>query len=215
MSSHTRAVIFDMDNTLIQSTIDFVWMKQAALSFLKEHGLLPKAYSPEHKTTAQLIEDAREVSEGAEEWMPLVWEVLAEVEQEGMRDAGLEPGADMILQLLHGKLPLVVLTNNAYQAAVTALKHTGSIDYFDHIVGRDQVPKMKPSSSGVRYIHRLYPDIEPGQWLSVGDSWMDGRAALRAGSRFLAYRGDRQSFAREKVEPVGWINQLEDIVHYL
>ncbi|WP_010272436.1 HAD family hydrolase [Paenibacillus senegalensis] len=210
-----RAIIFDMDNTLIQSTIDFVWMKRAALSFLQDRRLLPEGYSAEHKTTAQVIEDARKTSAGAEEWMPLIWEVLAEVEREGMKDAGPEPGADKILEQLHGRYPLVVLTNNAYQAAITALEHTGMIAYLDHVVGRDQIPKLKPSCSGVRYIHGLYPDIEPAEWLSIGDSWIDGRAAIRAGSRFLAYRGDRSKFAREKVEPIGWIDQLEDIIQYL
>lgn len=214
-SKSSRAIIFDMDNTLIQSTIDFVWMKRAALEFLHEHELLPEGYSPEHKTTAQVIEDARKTSGRDEEWIHLVWEILDVVEQEGMKDAGLEPGAKNILQKLHGQFPLVVLTNNSYQSAISALKHTGMIDYFDHIVGRDQMPKLKPSSSGVQYIHRLYPHIEPAEWLSIGDSWIDGKAAIGAGSRFLAYRGDKERFARESVEPVGWIDQLEEIVHYL
>lgn len=210
-----QAIIFDMDNTIIQSTIDFTAMKKSVFGFLQQRGLLPGNYDPIHKTSAQLIEEARTSSANPEEWLPFVWEVIAEIEKEGMREAGLEPGAENVLKQLHGRLPLVILTNNAYEAAITALRETGTLGFFDHVVGREQMVQLKPSPTGVLYIHKLYPHLEPSSWLSVGDSWIDGKAAIDAGSRFLAYRGSPEDCQRNGIHPVGWIEQLKDVLHYL
>ncbi|GIP34407.1 HAD family hydrolase [Paenibacillus sp. J2TS4] len=210
-----RGIMFDMDNTVLRSSIDFPGMKQGVYSYLQEHRLLPDSISWTSCTSSQLIELAREYGSGEEQWLPGVWKVVTEYEQAGMKGAGLEPGVREVLAELHGRYPLVILTNNAYSAAMTALVETGVESYFDHVIGREQMIRLKPAPDGVRYVHKLYPQIPPEEWLFIGDSWIDGKAAQAGGSQFLSYCGDNAELKSNDVPVIGCISRMDELFDYL
>jgi phosphoglycolate phosphatase len=210
-----RAVLFDMDNTLLKSAIDFPRIKRDVFSLLVDAGLFGEHVPLSDHTIATLIEAARRTAGWNAELETAVWERVARGEREGMAGAGLEPHVRETLERLHGRLRLTVLTNNAREAALEALARTGILAYFDHVAGREQMEALKPSPSGVRRLLGLYPDIAPKEWLAVGDSWIDGQAAREAGIAFLAYNANMEALARRNIPAIGRISSMSELFGYL
>lgn len=216
MSGTVRAILFDMDNTLLRSRIDYAAMKVQVADYLEPLGLLPADGRSSRHTTSTLIGHARLTGASADV-VERLWEIAAGHELAGMKEAGLEDGAAELLGTLHaeGKHTLVVLTNNAYSAAVEALRRTGVADRFDAVFGREQVPELKPSASAVQAVLRSYPDVKAAEWLSVGDSWIDGVAANGAGVPFVSYRADAAKLRSAGVQAVAAIERLEELLPLL
>ncbi|WP_426453382.1 HAD family hydrolase [Paenibacillus sp. S-38] len=212
--SGVRGIIFDMDNTLLSSRIDFAAMKAEVHRALLDFGGLPDGLPLEQHTTATLIGLAKERGLGAG---PLseVWTLVAEHELRGMEGAGLEPGAETMLKRLHGRLPLAVVTNNAEPAAAAALELTGISGYLDLLVGREGMEALKPSPAGCLAVLAKYPGLPAADWVSLGDSWIDGRAAMDAGIPFVSYRSPEGVMAARGVRPAGEIMHLDEWIPWL
>ncbi|WP_164985048.1 HAD family hydrolase [Ammoniphilus sp. CFH 90114] len=209
-----KAFIFDMDNTLLQSRIDFYKMKKSVYELLVSHHLLPLDLEWSNKTPSQIIELGRR-----HQHFPAieqeVWTLVEEVESEGMEGAKLEPYTAQLLSGLRGKDKWVsVLTNNALPAAEKALKELSVFHLFDYVAGRDQMEKLKPSPSGVLHILNRCPTIPKEKWVMVGDSWIDGMAAQQAGISFIAYQADSDHLAKKGVYPLECIRSLQELEHW-
>lgn len=206
-----QAFIFDMDNTLLQSRIDFFQMKRTVFEFLAMEGILSADYEWSSQTASQIIEEARR-HDGFPGIEHKVWQLVEQVESEGMQGARLEPSATQLLQHLRGKNKWVsVLTNNAYTAAEKAFKDLSVIHLFDYIAGREQMKELKPSPSGVLHILQHCASIPHDQWVMVGDSWIDGMAAQQAGIPFIAYQADVEKLRKKGIRPLEVIHSLHQL----
>jgi Predicted phosphatases len=208
-----RAVLFDMDNTLIASRIDYAAMRREVGAWLVREGYLAGDETAVG-TTGSLIHAAMErgLAGGA---LDQVWAICARHEAEGMRGAVPEPGARDMLERLYGRgLLLAVLTNNAEAAAERALGDAGFRHYFDAVFGRESVPQLKPSPEGVRAVLARYPQVPPSRWLAVGDSWIDGAAAAGAGIAFAAYRAG-PGLNERGIMPDLRIDRLEELAAWI
>jgi phosphoglycolate phosphatase len=204
--------IFDMDNTLLQSAINFYRMKKVVFTYLEKEGLVPADLEWEQKTASQLIEMGRKHAHFFRHEQ-MIWELIAEIETEGMRGAILTPGAGVMLNKLHADGNcLTILTNNARQAAIEALQGLFVADYFDYIAGREQMSGLKPSPSGVFAILARFTHIPKDHWVLIGDSWIDGKAANDAGIAFLAYQANKDELTRHGVACTGHIDSLVEIL---
>jgi phosphoglycolate phosphatase len=210
-----QGIIFDMDNTLLCSKIDFDAMKQETFDFLVQQGIFPCDYPVHEHTTSSIIIQAQHSPIFTEDIKKSVWDIVVKYEMKGMAGAHLEAGVESTLDYLYPKCRLVVLTNNSKTAAEAALKKTGIDHYFDHIVGREQMAFLKPSPSGIQYILALYKDIPATRWLSIGDSWIDGKASQDGGVQFLAYQGDSAKMKSKGVYPIGFINHMSELLQFL
>lgn len=209
-----KGIIFDMDNTILRSRIDFKRMKHEVFSYLAGHRIVSDRIDLDAFTSSTLIELARTSPRFTVQAEQDVWAIVTELEREGMDDAGLEPGVERVLEQLRPTCHLTILTNNAKEAALQALRTTGIEPYFDHIIGREQAG-LKPSPAGVQWIVRSYPHLSREDWLSVGDAWIDGKAAMDAGVRFIAYQANRSELERRGVVPDGYIEAIADMIHYI
>jgi phosphoglycolate phosphatase len=214
VSLRIRGILFDMDNTLLQSRIDFAAMKRDIYELLREQGLVPPSLPLQEHTTSTLLGYAKQqgMSAAQEE---AAMALATRHELIGMEGAGLEPGAAELLERLHGRCRLAIVTNNAEAAAREALRNTEIIDYFDVIAGREQMTALKPSPSGCEYVLSRYPDLPPAAWLSVGDSWIDGKASALAGIPFLSYKTPTESMIERGVQPVARLDHLSELARYL
>jgi phosphoglycolate phosphatase len=210
-----QGIIFDMDNTLLQSRIDLLSMKKAVFAMLAAHGFYQIDYQWADFTVSQLIDTARASVKMTKEIEAAIWETVIRYEKEGMHNAALEPGVAELLLELDGRCLLTVLTNNALTAAMLALQKTEIAGYFDLIVGREMLNALKPSPAGVYYILNKFPRTSPAQWLFVGDSWIDGKAAQGGQVDFLAYQGNEAEMARREVYPLANLTDIRHLLNYL
>lgn len=208
-------ILFDMDNTLLQSKIDLKGMRQALISRLKELDLCTEEVWERLSTPAQVLAYAKSSLDIPEEVEKELWTIVAEYERLGMQDIALEEGVVEGLETLRQEqFRLAVVTNNAYETACLALGETNIVTYFELIVGREQMGELKPAPAGIRYVLEQL-DCAPQQAVMIGDSWIDGRAAQRAQVDFIAYKANKELLAERKVEPVLWVNHFDDLIDWL
>lgn len=188
-------LVLDMDNTILRSNIDFVLMQELVGLQLREFGRLPANW--QGLTTAQIIETAKNHGMTFEEAMG-VWYTVGEVERLGMADAVAEYGAMEALMRLKDKFVLTVLTNNAAKAANEALSRTELLPLLDRVMARDEMGKLKPEPDGLIKLRAEYRQIPPNRWLFIGDSWVDGMAAMQAKMPFALYEGHRKEDWQER-----------------
>ncbi|MEF3302981.1 HAD family hydrolase [Paenibacillus sp. GYB003] len=210
-----KAIVFDMDNTLLRSRIDFPRIKRDVFGFLNGCGVLPPDFPLGEHTIATLIEAARGSGKLQAAWEAEIWDTVVRGEREGMAGAELEPFVPEVLERLRGDVAMSVLTNNAREAAIEALHRTGIVSCFEHIAGREQMAALKPSPSGLLHLLSHYPHIRADEWLAVGDSWIDGKAAQQGGVPFLAYHANTAEFERRSVPVIGHIRSMRELADYV
>jgi phosphoglycolate phosphatase len=59
-----------------------------------------------------------------------------------------------------------------------------------------------------------YRDIPGSQWLSVGDSWIDGKGSNEAGIPFVSYQTELHVMVDRGVKAIGKIGQISELLAY-
>ncbi|NEZ45009.1 HAD family hydrolase [Paenibacillus alvei] len=211
MKHQLKGIVFDMDNTILRSRIDFQAMKNETYQFLVSKEILPDGYSLDYHTTSTIIEEAIQTNRMTEELLNEMWDIAKKHEVYGMQGADLEPGAVEVLSELKGRYHIAIVTNNSVEAAEIALRDNDIMEYFDFIIGREVMKALKPSPDG--YL-RVLDEFKhsANEWLSVGDSWIDGKASISAGIRFIAYRSDKEKLKQMNVYPTAELSNLLELI---
>lgn len=204
VSAWPRAVVFDLDGTLVDSAPDIRLAINAAFAPL---GVPPFDVD----TVKTFIGGGGNVAIGraaakagitlseadTKAALDRFYPVYAEASGAGR---GLFPGAIELLDHLTARgLPLGLCTNKAQPITDIALRALGIARYFKAIVGaRDDLPK-KPDPTMLRTVMSLI-GAGPQDVLLVGDSGADIGAAKAAGCRSVAIR---HGYSRLPIEQLG------------
>jgi phosphoglycolate phosphatase len=201
-------LIFDLDNTLIQSTIDFMGTRHRLIDLLEAAGRAP---APRDVLIREPIPHLAALGDPDPDLARAMWDVIAAAEAEGIRTAGPMEHAGEVLRTLQARgYRLALLTNNARDAVLPKLEEFALDAFFDVIATRTDVAALKPSPEGVRYILHRLPEARCAY--VVGDAWIDGLAAEAAGGRFIGF-GPREQAARDRgVHAWRWIGDLREVL---
>lgn len=199
-------VLFDLDNTLVHSRIDFLGIRHAIIARMLDAGALeaPPANPREHSIPEWLdMATAFDSALAAE-----LWAVVDQFEQDGMVHGSVEADARSTLDALSERgHRLAVLTNNSLLSAEAALERFDLRAPLDLVLARGTVPALKPRGDGVAQAHR---DLGGGPTVLVGDAYIDGLATQRAGvgARFIAFRANPEEFSRRGVDVWAHLDRL-------
>jgi phosphoglycolate phosphatase len=203
------AIVFDLDNTLVHSKIDFPAMRQRVIDVVgRTEMLLPVESQLATLAVAEIIELA--VDQGAStKTVADIWEAVTDEETQGMKLASVEDDAAETLHALKSQgVALGLLTNNARKATLAALERFGLLEPFDLVLARDDVPALKPSPAGLQLaVERL---ASSGVAM-VGDASIDGIAANRCGVPFIAFRPREADMDRRGIVRWATIQWLADV----
>lgn len=183
-----KLIIFDMDNTLLHSRIDFPRMRAAVYALLESRGL--SKY--ERSSTANTILAYTESPDYDPDLAAEMWQQVAKIENLGLEQSELEPNALDALAQLGKDCELAVLTNNTDYNLKENLGRLGLLPYLSCVAGRDSVPRLKPAPDGLLWVARHFPDILPERIVTVGDAMNDAQAAKAAGFAFVSYNNSRK-----------------------
>lgn len=181
--SGARAVLWDMDGTLVDSSAIVPDAFIATVRGLGGPEMTREEVVTYYDAGAPHVMIAMMLGrEPAEELGERYHATLAEVGA-GVR---VHDGVAEALEALHGRgVPMGVFTGNSARAASILLEAAGLRRWFDVVVGGDEVARPKPAPDGVlRAAQEL--GVPPQECVYVGDSPLDVGAAQDAGAVPLA-----------------------------
>lgn len=194
-----KAVIFDLDGTLINSAIPFKKMKTRIIKYLEDAGVTPGLLNEEmlnFEITRKAVDDLK--SKGFSEkyikkTLDEVSNLMNEVELESSDDASLIPGVPETLKALKDQgLKLGLMTRSCRKYAEKILGKFGLRRYFDVILARDDIENPKPDPSHAIELLKLL-NVSAEETLFIGDHWSDAECAKSSGLKFVLFRRDENS----------------------
>lgn len=207
----SRAVIFDLDGTLIDSAPD---IHAAANRVMARHGFA--LFTPEetrsfigsgvpHFITCCLTARGR-AGDGALR-ARLIEEFIADYET-AVTLTQVYPGVTGALDVLAGAdLALGLCTNKPEGPAHSVLSHLGLDGYFPVIIGGDSLTVRKPDPAPLQATAAA---LGARDVVFVGDSEVDAETAARAGVPFVLYT---QGYRKGPVERITHDRAFSDFAH--
>jgi len=201
---------FDLDHTLVNTPLDLAAMAVDMRALLETRcGPLPAR--PDRYRVGELIGWCQANAPDVEK--PL-WEVALDHERRAMALATLESGARAAIEGARAAgFATAVWTNNARDITADALARFDLLGVLDLVVTRDEMRALKPDPDGWRVIVERFG--VPRDAIVVGDSWVDGVAAARAGVPFVAFRPKEPDLVRWNITPVARLTDLAALPAWL
>jgi phosphoglycolate phosphatase len=175
-----RAIIFDLDGTLIDSKLDLVHSVNATLRELQRPELSEEIISSYIGNGAPVLV-AKSLGLGAPpaELDRALKFFLTHYEAHKMDNTGAYPGVAEALEHLSA-MPMAVLTNKPERISVRILEALGLAKYFRAIYGGNTFSTKKPDPLGTNTILREF-SVRSNEALLIGDSEVDVQTARNAG----------------------------------
>ena len=213
-----KAIIFDLDGTLIKSKIPFRKMKIRIVKYLREAGVTPNAISEDmmnFEIMRKAVEDLKSKGFSEKYIERIIGEVtrlMNEVELESADNATLISGVPETIKALKSSgLKIGLMTRSCREYAEKILKRFDLLRYFDAILARDDVAYPKPDPShAIELLKLLNASVEEA--IFVGDHWSDAECARRAGLRFVWFRHDDSRDEDPKILKISNISDVLEII---
>ncbi|MGD2142824.1 MAG: HAD family hydrolase [Candidatus Bathyarchaeota archaeon] len=217
-----KGIIFDLDGTLIHSTIDFAEMKRQMIGILEANGI-PEGKLTSKQTTVMILSISESIWRDRglpqEKW----GEVMRSIEtimNQGELNAiphiiEVEGAAEALRALKEAGYKLAILTRSHHTYAIEVLKKIGANDQFDVILGRGETPKPKPHPEALIHAAKLL-GLNLSETLFVGDHHIDAECAKNAMSPFLGVKtGIRGNESWGDNTPEILLDSVKDLPGYL
>ena len=187
-----KAIVWDLDGTLIHFKIDYLRARKTAIEILKKYGV-PKQLLTVNISILENMKSAREFFEKEGLTQKKINEIIEEVdieiikiEYEAARNATMINGIDQVLEFAKKKnLKQAIFTFNTQKNAELSLKNVNLLHYFNLIVGRDNVTNLKPHPEHLVYICKQL-NVKSDEILIIGDNIRDIEAAINVGAHSMA-----------------------------
>lgn len=187
-----KGIVFDLDSTLVRSSIDFPRMKRRMIAILEANGVPSGLLSPTD-TTVVTLEKANETWDengtpdaDREPVLAQVDQVMNQTELEAIPLVEeIEGAADAVRRLKERGYRLAILTRGHHDYAVGALTKTGMLEHFDLVLARGETPRPKPYREALEHTAGLMR-LSLDEIIFVGDNPIDSTCAENAEVRFVA-----------------------------
>lgn len=175
-----KALVFDLDGTLIDSKMDLVNSVNATLREMKREAL-PKDVVASYVGSGApvLIRRSLGGNPSEEELKRALAFFLVYYEEHKLEHTRLYPGVAETLAELKS-LPMSVLTNKPEKISVRILEGLGIAQYFRSVYGGNSFETKKPDPAGAKQIFSEFA-LKANETAMVGDSEVDVQTARNAG----------------------------------
>jgi HAD superfamily hydrolase (TIGR01549 family) len=187
-NSKIKAIIWDLDGTLIHFKIDFIKARKCALEILKKYQV-PEEKITIKKSILDNIDVARKhlqtkgiIDNEINEMISEVDHAVSEIEYEAALNATMIDGIEKVLAFAEkNNLKQAIYTFNTTKNAEISLQTVNLLHYFGLIVGRDKVKNPKPHRDHILHICNKLK-LEPSKILVIGDMYRDIKGAINVGA---------------------------------
>src|SRR5437588_5556187 len=212
--SSVRALIFDLDGTLIDSKQDLIRSVNAMLVEMG-HKTLPEDTISGYIGHGAPVLISRALGNGAteEERERALKFFLAHYEEHKLDSTRAYAGVAEALEGLR-EFPMAVLTNKPVRVSMRILEELGLAKYFRAVYGGNSFETKKPDPLGARTILREF-GVASAEAMLIGDSEVDVQAARNAGTLVAAVNYGFGTHDRAAFPADIYLNRLTDLVPLL
>lgn len=177
-----KAVVFDLDGTIVRFNLDYKSARAEVIQFLSNKGYPASVFSINESVFEMLkkLEILVQNNRGNQNFSELKRDVLTimeKYEKESAQTTELLPGALEALQALKKmKFKLGIFTINGQRTTDQILSTFRLKPFFKTVVTRDSVLKVKPNPVHLETVLKKLK-VKPEETLVVGDSRLDMTAA--------------------------------------
>jgi phosphoglycolate phosphatase len=183
-----RAVVFDLDGTIVKFNLDFRAVRAEVRSFLIKEGM-PASVLSLNESIFEMLKKAeifmknnRKPPAKIEEARRKALAIAEKHELEAAKTTSLQPGITEVLKTLKDMgLKIGMCTVNSQKSAEYILKRFGIARFFDAVTARDNIKNVKPSIEHLEAALKAL-GVEPKEALVVGDSVVDVKCAKELGA---------------------------------
>lgn len=212
-----KAVIFDLDDTLICSGIDYKEAKSSVIKFLVESGVSEELLN-EGMSNLEIISKAiedlrrRNFDESViKEVVNKAYGIFNEAELKALKKARPMSGSIETLAALKSLgLKIGVVTNSCSMYARKVLMDLSLDKYVDVLLARDEVPRHKPDP-----IHLLKAlealGVDSSEAIFVGDHLIDALCSKNSGVKFILLRNIKWDSRDAEKYAFAVINSLSEL----
>ncbi len=194
-----KAVIFDLDGTLVKTSLDFWGMKEAVIEYLVNLGLDNSSLNTT-QTTNELIHKGIDFlkTKGASETkikeiLTEISEIMNQFELDGVEHTVVVRDAqDVLNRLKRQGFKIGVLTRSCEAYAIKALELCKLRELVEVIGARTDPRNAKPNPEAALQVC-AYLGVEPHKAILIGDHPMDLKCAIDAGMQFIGILGGSSS----------------------
>lgn len=182
----TKLVIFDLDETLLRIPVDWNRVREEVIAYGKKEGV-------KFDESLHILPVSSAIS-NTKKRKSAVDSIYRRAELELINSKGIEryPKAEEYVKKLKEKgIKLAVFSNNNHESIEKALAQAGIVQYFDLIMGRDDVEKTKPDPEGIFFILKKL-DVKKSEAILIGDSESDRKAGEKAKIRAIIVKPNSQ-----------------------
>ena len=180
-----KAVLFDLDGTLIEFKFRVIELKKELFDKLNDNNvIIEKRFQKE--SIQNICEEAQRIMKNnankeCDRITSDMKEIIEKYEIEGLKQSAIKKDVFYVFNWLKKKkIKLALVTNNGRRSAEYAVNRFELIEYFDVIITRDEVNKWKPHPEPIqKAINQL--KIESSEGIFIGDSKMDIQSSKSAG----------------------------------
>jgi len=212
-----KAVIFDLDGTLINSAIPFKKMKRLVIRYLEDAGVTHGLLNDEmlnSEITSLAAEDLK-VRGFPERYIKRVLsgvsDLMNRIEIESLDAASLIDGVPEALRLLKERgFRIGLLTRSCREYAEKILRRFNIRGYFDAILARDDVEYPKPNPTHALELLKLL-NVSARDAVFIGDHLSDIECAVKSGMKFILFRRDNCAEDLDVLK----IRDIRDVLKFL
>ena len=209
-----RALVFDLDGTLIDSKLDLALSVNATLAHMGRGALPhPRIYGYVGKGAPRLIEQALGSGATSAECEEGLTFFLAYYRAHMLDNTVTYPGVREGLAALAG-LPMAVLTNKPVRFSEKIVEGLGLSKYFRVVYGGNSFETKKPDPAGMKVLLQEF-GMTPREAMVVGDSEVDVQTARNAGSWACGVTYGLGCDGMAEYPPDLLIDSLEELARYL
>ncbi len=185
-----KALIWDLDGTIIHFKIDFIRARRAAIKILKKHGIkrnitIKKSIFENINTSKDIFKSMGYSPQKIEKILEKINDEVIRIEREAAEIATIINGIDRVLEFAKEKnLIQAIYTLNSSRNAKISLDKVNLLHYFDFIAGRDNVKNPKPHPDHIFYICKSL-NVNTSEILVIGDNARDIEGALNVKARSI------------------------------
>ena len=187
-----KALIWDLDGTLIHFKIDYIRARRTAIKILKMHGIhksnlsIKKSIFDNVRTAKDIFKSMGFNTNKIDNILKKIDKEVDNIEREAAKIATMITGIDQVLDFAKKKkLKQAIYTLNTNQNARISLNKVNLLKYFEIITGRDNVDNPKPHPDHLIFICDKI-NVDPSKILVIGDTSRDIEGALNVGARSVA-----------------------------